>query len=151
MAHGHLAFVSLIRNPMEHCWWAFGFWKAFWVVFTCWCFLLRVSRFCFCLFFFVVVVFIYLFTFGCVTPDIFKGRCHVQSSILVNIRCPSVISFRLWLQRTASMLQSFLIPSSWSFCQALLYIRIEWAIECHQTWCLLTLGFYFNLKFLFYF
>ena len=38
----------------------------------------------------------------------------------------------------------------WSFCQALLYIRIEWARECHQTWCLLTLGFYFNLKFLFY-
>ena len=57
-------------------------------------------------------VFIYLFTFGCVTPDMFKGKCHVQSSSLVNIRCPSVIGFRLWLQRTASKLQGFFIPSS---------------------------------------
>ena len=63
---------------------------------------------------------IYLFTFGCVTPDMFKDRCHVQSSILVNIRCPSVISFRLWLQRTASMLQSFLIPSSFRLASATL-------------------------------
>ena len=70
--------------------------------------------------FFCLFVFIYLFTFGCVTPDMFKDRCHVQSSILVNIRCPSVISFRLWLQRTASMLQSFLILSSFRLASATL-------------------------------
>ena len=71
-------------------------------------------------FFVCLFVFIYLFTFGYVTPDMFKDRCHVQSSILVNIRCPSVISFRLWLQRTASMLQSFLIPSSFRLASATL-------------------------------
>ena len=71
-------------------------------------------------FFFFLLSFIYLFTFRCVTPDMFKDRCHVQSSILVNIRCPSVISFRLWLQRTASMLQSFLIPSSFRLASATL-------------------------------
>ena len=70
--------------------------------------------------FLFLFVFIYLSTFGCVTPDMFKDRCHVQSSILVNIRCPSVISFRLWLQRTASMLQSFLIPSSFRLASATL-------------------------------
>ena len=46
------------------------------------------------------------------TPDVFKGKYYVESSGLVNIRCPSVIVFRLWLQRTASMLQSFFILSS---------------------------------------
>ena len=53
-----------------------------------------------------------VFNFGCVTPDVFKGRYHVESSGLVNIRCPSVIVFRLWSQRTLSMLQSVFILSS---------------------------------------
>ena len=76
-------------------------------------FFLRVSHLCVCVCVCVCVcLFIYLFNFGCVTPDVFKGRYHVESSGLVNIRCPSMIIFRLWLQRAASMLQSFFILSS---------------------------------------
>ena len=57
-------------------------------------------------------LFIYLFIFGCVTPDMLKDRCHVESSGLVNIRCPSGIVSRLQLQRKSSMLQGFFISSS---------------------------------------
>ena len=92
---------------MEYCSWAFCYLKAL-ELFTCLCFLPEsVSFVCVC-----VCVCVYLFIFGCVTPDVFKGKYYVESSGLVNIRCPSVIVFRLWLQRTASLLQSFVILSS---------------------------------------
>ena len=56
---------------------------------------------------FVLCVWFYLFIFGCVT--MLKDRCHVESSGLVNIRCPSGIVSRLQLQRKSSMLQGFFI------------------------------------------
>ena len=94
---------------MEYCSWAFCYLKALELCLLVYVFFLRVSRVCVCV---CVCVCVYLFNFGCVTPDVFKGRYHAESSSLVNIRCPSVIVFRLWLQRTASMLQSFFILSS---------------------------------------
>ena len=134
---------------MENCSRAFCFWKVFWVVFICWCFLPESFPVLFVCFYFLIY-------FGCVTPDMFKCRYHLESSGLVNIRCPSAIVFRLQLQRKVSKLQGFFIPSPFTlasatlkFCQAL-YIGVERAGGCHQTWCLLTLGFYFKLKFLFY-
>ena len=102
MSHGSLDFVSLIGNLMEYYSWAFCFLKTLWFVFTCWCFLPESVPVCVC-------VFIYLFNFGCVTPNMFNVRCHVESSSLENIRCPSAIVFRLRLQRKSSMLKAFFI------------------------------------------
>ena len=59
-----------------------------------------------------VCVFIYLFNFGCMTPDMFNVRCHVESSSLVNIRCLSAIVFMLRLQSKSSTLKAFFILSS---------------------------------------
>ena len=41
--------------------------------------------FVFCLFVFIIIGFL------CVSPDMLKGRGHVEFSGLVNIRCPSAI------------------------------------------------------------
>ena len=102
-------------------------------------------------------VFIYLFNFGCVTTDMFKGRCPVESRGLVNIRCPSAIVFMLQLQRKSSMLKGLFILSyfrmacaAWGFYSGLVvYLsrmsqRMPANLVTAHTWCLLTLGFYFK-------
>ena len=107
-------FVSLIRNPMEYYSWGFAFWKHFELYLPIDSLSMRQFQFC--------LVCLFLFIFVCVTPYVFKGSCHVQSSGLVNIRCWSVTVFMLQLQRKSSLLEGLfilfsfgLVSTAWEF------------------------------------